>query len=231
VWAILVLLATLPLPRPLQAQAQPPPRTALSTGDAVAIGAGTVVTLLPRILGVGPREVACAPCEPRNLPAFDRWVIHRPVTAWGRASDVLLVGLGVFAVASTAAQDTGGAYVAGLAEAGIWTMAVTEWAKVGVGRHRPVMYTDGAMAAASNLDNRRSFPSGHASLAFALATSYWLARRDLTGGPGAAGWAAAGAAVGVAASRILAGKHFLSDVVAGALLGVAGGAAVHAIRF
>jgi membrane-associated phospholipid phosphatase len=30
---------------------------------------------------------------------------------------------------------------------------------------------------------------------------------------------------------MLAGKHFLSDVLAGALLGVAGGAAVHAIKF
>jgi undecaprenyl-diphosphatase len=93
------------------------------------------------------------------------------------------------------------------------------------------MYTDGALLAARNPDNLRSFPSGHASVAFAVATSYWLARRDLDGSPGAAGWMAAGAAGGVAAFRILAGRHFLSDVVAGALLGVAGGAVTHAIRF
>lgn len=228
---MLVLLATLPLPRPLNAQSTDPPPTTLGAADAVAIGTGTVVALLPRILGVGPGPVECAPCEPRTLPAFDRWAIREPVTAWGRASDVLLVGLGAFAIASTATRDTGGAYVTGMVEAGVWTVAVTEWAKVAVGRHRPVMYTDGAVAAQINPDNRKSFPSGHASLAFAVATSYWLSRRDLTGSPGVAGWAAAGAAAGVGAFRILAGKHFLSDVVAGALLGIAGGATVHAIKF
>jgi membrane-associated phospholipid phosphatase len=110
-------------------------------------------------------------------------------------------------------------------------VAATEWVKAGVGRARPVMYTDGAVVAASDRNNLRSFPSGHASLAFAVATSYWLARRDLTGSPGAASWVAVGAAAGVGAFRILAGRHFLSDVVAGALLGIAGGAAVHAIKF
>jgi membrane-associated phospholipid phosphatase len=30
---------------------------------------------------------------------------------------------------------------------------------------------------------------------------------------------------------MFAGKHFLSDVLAGALLGIAGGAVVHAVKF
>jgi len=197
----------------------------------VAIGAGTVVALLPRVLGIGPETVQCAPCEPRTVPAFDRWAVRETNTAWGRASDILLVGLATFAAVSTATEDTAGAHLVNMVEAGVWTVAATEWVKVGVGRHRPVMYTNGATVAAGDRNSLRSFPSGHTSLAFAVATSYWLARRDLTGSAGAPGWVAVGAAAGVGAFRILAGKHFLSDVVAGALLGVAGGAAVHAIKF
>lgn len=227
----MLLLATLPLPRPLNAQASSSDPAAIRAGDVVAIGAGTVIALLPRVLGVGSETVQCAPCEPRTIPAFDRWVVQEPKTAWGRASDILLVGLALFAATSTATEDTAGAHLVGMVEAGVWTVAATEWVKAGVGRARPVMYTERAVVAASDRNNLRSFPSGHTSLAFAVATSYWLARRDLTGSPGAASWVAVGAAAGVGAFRILAGKHFLSDVVAGALLGIAGGAAVHAIKF
>ena len=66
---------------------------------------------------------------------------------------------------------------------------------------------------------------------FSAATAYWLARRDLTGSPGAAGWAAVGTAGAVALLRVVGGKHFPTDVLAGALLGIAGGVAVHAIKF
>ena len=224
-------LATLPLPRPLNAQASNPGPAAVQAGDVVAIGAGTVVALLPRVLGIGSETARCTPCQPGTLPAFDRWAVRQTTTAWARASDILLVGLVTFGAVTTATADTGGAYATAMLEAGVWTVAATEWVKAGVGRHRPVMYTDGATVAARDRNNLRSFPSGHTSLAFAVATSYWLARRDRTGSPGAEAWAVAGAAAGVGAFRVLAGQHFLSDVVAGALLGVAGGAAVHAIKF
>lgn len=222
-----MLLATLSLPQSLHAQVRRADRPA----DALVIGTGAVVALLPRILGVGPEIPDCAPCDPRTLPAFDRWAVRKPVASWSVASDVVLGGALVLGALSLAAREGGGPYMTGMVEAGVWTVAATEWLKAGVGRHRPVLYTDGAPAAAADRNNLRSFPSGHASLAFAVATTYWLSRRDLHGRPGVEGWAVVGAAAGVGAFRILAGKHFLSDVVAGALLGVAGGAAVHAIRF
>jgi membrane-associated phospholipid phosphatase len=59
-----------------------------------------------------------------------------------------------------------------------------------------------------------SFPSGHATTAFALATAFSLL------------WARPAAlyflvATGIAASRVLSNTHFVSDVLAGALVGVA----------
>jgi undecaprenyl-diphosphatase len=66
--------------------------------------------------------------------------------------------------------------------------------------------------------DRFSFPSGHAMNAFALATVLGLAFP----------WAAsllALVAASVAASRVVLGLHFLSDVVAGSGLGVLIGAA------
>ena len=69
--------------------------------------------------------------------------------------------------------------------------------------------------------DRFSFPSGHSMNAFALATVLaltfpWIA-------PGAAAVAAS-----IAASRVILGLHFLSDVLVGSLLGVAIGAAAYA---
>src|SRR5207249_5722685 len=67
-------------------------------------------------------------------------------------------------------------------------------------------------------------PSGHASVAFAAATTYWvLARRErLPHRTRNTIFLYAGAA-GVAALRVAAGKHFPTDVLAGAALGSAVG--------
>ncbi|MDH4351139.1 MAG: phosphatase PAP2 family protein, partial [Gemmatimonadota bacterium] len=159
------------------------------------------------------------------------WAIVSPRPVWGVVSWAVLGGLVVAGVADAASQEGGGPYVTGMAESLVWSTAASELLKAGVGRPRPVLYTLQAPQAALATDNLRSFPSGHASAAFAVATAYWLARRDLTGSPGAAGWAAVGAAATVGVLRVVAGKHFPTDVIAGALLGIAGGVAVHAIKF
>jgi membrane-associated phospholipid phosphatase len=64
-------------------------------------------------------------------------------------------------------------------------------------------------------DARLSFPSGHASLSAALATSWSLSHpRWYVIGPGAL-WA-----TGVALSRVHLGVHYPSDILAGIILGV-----------
>jgi len=226
-----VLLAVLAAPDRSHAQVPPETIPAVEVGDVVALTAGAVVALAPRLFGWGRDSAPCAPCDRAALPAIDRWALHEERPFWGSLSWVVLGGLVVAGVADVASQDLGGPYVTGMAESLVWTTAATEVLKAGVGRPRPVMYTARAPDVAHDGDNLRSFPSGHASAAFAVATAYWLARRDLTGSPGAAGWAAVGAAGTVALLRVVGGKHFPTDVLAGALLGIAGGVAVHAVKF
>jgi undecaprenyl-diphosphatase len=95
--------------------------------------------------------------------------------------------------------------------------------KRGVRRPRPSLGGGGAIAAAALLDfDRYSFPSGHATNAFALGTLLSLAFPSLAA-PSLA------AAALVAASRVVLGRHYASDVLAGALLGSATGTLVFAL--
>jgi undecaprenyl-diphosphatase len=64
-----------------------------------------------------------------------------------------------------------------------------------------------------------SFPSSHAVAAFALATPFVLAGRRL-------GWLLLAGAALTALARVATGLHYPSDVLGGALLGMAVGAAV-----
>jgi undecaprenyl-diphosphatase len=57
-----------------------------------------------------------------------------------------------------------------------------------------------------------SFPSDHATAAFAIAVSIWLRHRR-------AGWLALGLATLVSVSRVAVGTHYPTDVLGGAVLG------------
>lgn len=101
-----------------------------------------------------------------------------------------------------------------------WTYAMTEWLKVGIRRERPVLYTDDAVAAASVRSNQMSMPGGHTALAFAAATSYFVisGRQHLAHRTRNTLLLYAGA-IGVASLRVVAGKHFPTDCIAGAAIG------------
>ena len=88
------------------------------------------------------------------------------------------------------------------------TQGVTQAIKYSVGRARP------------DASSHSSFPSGHASGTFATATVFHRRYGWKAGLPayGIASW--------VAASRLSENKHFLSDVIFGAAIGIAAGRAV-----
>jgi membrane-associated phospholipid phosphatase len=118
-----------------------------------------------------------------------------------------------------------------VAESALVSAAITQGLKFGFARKRPfVRYGAGETSGAYDVtssDSRASFPSGHtslvASLGSALATTATLQESD------AAPWLWAGAAfatVTTGALRMMAEKHYFTDVVAGAAVGAACGAVV-----
>lgn len=127
-------------------------------------------------------------------------------TAGGWPTSVLVVGL--FTAGELGHQTRLRAMGYDMVDASIVNLGYTSLLKVAVGRERP----DGS--------NNASFPSGHASNAFTLATVAELHYGWAVGVPAYA------VAATIGASRIVRDKHYLSDVVAGATLGVIVGRAV-----
>ncbi len=228
--SILVFLVALGLSTPAVGQ-EPSVHAALSLRDVASIGVASVLYVTPRVFHIGPGPSDCAPCDRSGLPAFDRWAIAEPRRGWGRASTVLLVGLAGVAGAELASTPAGARHAVAIVETGAWAVGLAEMFKGIIGRRRPVLYTVEAPAAVSGRNSRRSLPSGHTAAAFAVATSYWLSRRTLHGSPGVPGWVAVAAAAGVGVMRVTAGKHFPSDVLAGAALGAGTAVVVHVLKF
>jgi membrane-associated phospholipid phosphatase len=121
-------------------------------------------------------------------------------TAGGPVYSTLFVA-GMF----TAGRFTGGprfrAMTYDMLDAAVVNFTYTEILKVAVGRERP------------NGEDNKSFPSGHTSQAFAMAS---VAQQHYGWKIGVPAYALAGL---MGASRIHEDKHWLSDVVAGAALG------------
>jgi membrane-associated phospholipid phosphatase len=198
-------------------------RYRVSAWDAASVAAGGVLALIPDAAGLPTGPAPCAPCDPTNVPSIDRAALHNASSGANTASSVLLLGVaGLSGLASldgaTAAQVRG--HVAVFANSLTWTLATTEWLKVLVQRNRPVLYGTPDAAAAADRDNRRSLPSAHASLAFAAATTYlMIAQRERLPHRTRNAILLYAGALGVAALRVAAGKHFPTDVAAGAALG------------
>jgi membrane-associated phospholipid phosphatase len=197
------------------------PRYTSGWGDvAVTLGGGVVAGLS---LMARPPHAPCAPCDSLDLPAFERVGIRANSGSARMASHFLLVGIvGGAALASLSGADRARARgnIAVLVDAGSWTFAATELLKVGVHRSRPELYRVDAPAAAGNADSRKSFPSGHTSLAFAAATAYTtLALRQHLPHARRNAVLLYAAATAVGALRVAGGKHFPTDVLAGAALG------------
>jgi membrane-associated phospholipid phosphatase len=103
----------------------------------------------------------------------------------------------------------------GLAEAMATASFVDAVAKPVFGRHRPDSSPTNADA-----DESESFPSGHATEAFVIATYTALYLHDHVAGDHAPAYAGVfGAATLVGAERVYHHRHHVSDVVVGSLIG------------
>ncbi|MBX3246219.1 MAG: phosphatase PAP2 family protein [Myxococcales bacterium] len=119
-----------------------------------------------------------------------------------------------------------------LAVASFRSFALTSLAlsalKYGLRRRRPTCDEAGLVPCAPQAAHR-SFPSGHAALAFTAASLSCTAHRHLPlyGASRGARVAACGAAIAIATTtsllRLVARRHHLSDVLVGVLIGVASG--------
>lgn len=165
----------------------------------------------------------CAPrCDRATLPGFDRGAAGLYDEDARNVSDA---GVATVIVGSTAflLLDGGLVEFAVGAEAVLATSAVVVLTMMAVRRPRPFAYGEEAPLSA-RLDGNAglAFPSGHTANAFAatLATFHSLhTHHPRSAWP----WVFLGGGVllssAVGASRVLAGDHFPSDVVAGAVLG------------
>ncbi|HKQ68737.1 MAG TPA: phosphatase PAP2 family protein [Polyangiaceae bacterium] len=199
----------------------------------LALGIDLPVILVSGVAAVTPLlrnespPAWCAPlCDRSRVNGFDRAVagVWRP--AWSQASDVTLAALLATPLVVMGAGE-------GLADAAndfvvfAETMTVAggfaSLTSAAISRPRPFMYgTDAPLGDRSTAHGSWSFFSGHTTLAFAATFFLYstLDRRHPTSVWPALALGAGGAlAAFVGTSRVLAGRHFPTDVIAGALVG------------
>ena len=180
-----------------------------------------------------------------SLNAVDAW-FHDAATGWltsretaDAASSVVayaLVPVGVIAGAWTATgpYSTDGAgwrAMAIVGESALVSAALVQGVKYVAARKRPfVRYGHGETGGSydvNDTDSRISFPSGHS--AFAMSLGVALATTATIEESAAAPWLWAAAAVGsvtTGALRMIAEKHYFTDVASGTLIGAACGVVV-----
>ena len=147
--------------------------------------------------------------------------------AFARAATLLgdptLMTVGALVLTAVLVQRGHGRLALYVALSRVGALVLSQALKVAVDRARPVF--DAPVATALGA----SFPSGHSlgSAAFWTTTAVLLVRR--TDRPRLLLAGAVGVAVLVAASRVLLGVHYLSDVVGGLLLGLGWAALLTAV--
>lgn len=193
---------------------------------------------LPLVLAAGILALSFAFVD----PAVFRWArgagepvtaFFRAITDFGRASWILWPLAAVIAVTGVVFRRETGRKMAAVYQYCLGVMSyifvsvaftglAADLVKFLAGRARPELFDAGGSLNFAPLSLRpvyQSFPSGHATTVFALATGIALlaprARLPL-----------AAFAVLVAASRVMIEKHYFTDIVAGSMMGIWGAYAV-----
>ena len=179
-------------------------------------------------------DPSCPPCERGDVPSFDRVAIDQREKQLNTPADV---GIAVLAAAPIGAalleagvSREAAADIVVEAQAVLACGALTQIVKLSVQRPRPFLYRDDqGEAIYRDPESYLSFWSGHTATAFSLstavATTFHL--RHPRSAARFAVWAVAlAAATTEGVIRVLAGDHYPSDVVAGAVAGTAFGIGV-----
>ena len=163
-----------------------------------------------------------------KIPFFDRAYVDKQDSTQGLVSDALLVATFATPAVSVPGRSFDALVVGGtmFAETEFLAYSSSALLKSIVVRYRPYAYGTSDPAILSNSDASSSFPSRHATMAFAAAV--FAGRTFDAYNPGSS-WSpyvwggSLGLASLTAALRVTSGNHFLSDIAAGALLGAAEG--------
>ncbi|RKY59754.1 MAG: hypothetical protein DRP96_06615, partial [Candidatus Neomarinimicrobiota bacterium] len=132
------------------------------------------------------------------------------------AAGVTALGIGLIPNSDGWLRESAYRHTKGFVETLSATYLLTVLTKNIVGRQRPCFSN---YPEAERLDANKSFPSGHTSIAFALAGYSSLYVLDHFGGAQTLQWIYVAGSHGLAAyvgyTRIIDNRHFLSDVIAG----------------
>ena len=187
----------------------------------------TVGLVFVSVRFVRTQKAFCAPlCDKADLNALDRTTAGFWSPNWLLASNVGLIAAGAGVVAMLA-DDEGALNALNdslvSAESAMSATAAASIMTIAAGRPRPFLYGDKApLADRNSSDAANSFLSSHSAVSFAIATSTYVAMHRLhprSQLPYAVLGLGLGAASFVATSRVMAGQHFITDAVGGALVG------------
>ena len=155
---------------------------------------------------------------------FDRWAMQpysKSLHITGTVTEVLSMAAPLALFATD--KSEWGIWAVMYAESVLWANGFKEALKFSVQRERPYMYFDGApQDKIKDGDYIKSFPSGHTTMAFngAVFASYTFSKyfpESKWKIPVIAG--SLTLATATAVQRILSGNHFVTDVLAGAVIG------------
>jgi len=204
--------------------------------DPPIVSVGLVYILARRVKQEPPAY--CAPsCDSVDINRLDKLTAGYYSAGWSRASDVGLAAIGVGSYAMLVADEgllpsLNDAVVIG--EATLSAEAVATVMTLAAGRPRPFLYGDAAPVSVRNSsDASLSFLSSHAANAFAIVSSMYVAERRLHPHSSHSAWVLGVGlpiASAVAVSRVMAGYHFISDVVGGAVVGSSMGLLVTSVH-
>ncbi|HSW29829.1 MAG TPA: phosphatase PAP2 family protein [Longimicrobiales bacterium] len=254
--AILLSVAAALIVAAAPASAQPAPGPGrpfpyeVGRRDMLLLPAAAGVSLLGDLVAPVPDPLGRTELEglsPDDVNAFDRVAARSWSESWGTASDRGCDALlGAAVLVSFAPQVVDGrwrdAVTLGVmfTEAALLVEGATYLAKDLAGRRRPWTHNTSLsveerlrLSAADPLDARRSFFSGHAAVAFTLATIMSTVFADVHGRSRASDalWAASlSAAALTGLARVKSGMHYPSDVLVGAAVGAAIGRVVPALH-